>query len=96
LLCPTAWEQAVGARPALLLSRILATGQVNADDQGWMLLTPAYVESGLGFSADLQTKLLGTLEDDKLIEVQGDGRNRRVRVNVDALDEVTTGRGDNS
>jgi hypothetical protein len=85
---PQTWINRLGVRAALLLSRVLTTGQVHADEDGWVWLTPAYVEASLGFGAALQGTLLDILGDAGLVEVDGDDGQRRVRVNLERVREL--------
>jgi hypothetical protein len=84
-MVPSSWVSAVGARAALLLSRILTTAQVHASADVKVQLTDAYVGRGLGYSVVLTEKCLGRLKDAELLEVDGRGNRRWVHVRTERV-----------
>jgi hypothetical protein len=79
---------AEGVRCAALLLRIITSGRVHGDGAGWVQATDQYLAIGLGYSAELQAKLLDLLVADKLIEVEFRGRVRYLRVDLSAIERL--------
>jgi hypothetical protein len=79
---------------ALLISHVLNVGQSNADDHGWVMLTPSFVVKGLKMEAECQSKVIRRLCRKGILEVSNRGPNgsRHVRLDLNALDKLL-GRG---
>jgi hypothetical protein len=77
--------RAVGVRAAVLVTHLLAAGSLSCSPGGWVLATERYLSDGLGLSAAVQERVLASLQDQGLAEVEERGRRRYVRVDVAAI-----------
>jgi hypothetical protein len=84
---PRPLARRLGWRAAAVLVRIVTQGKSNADETGWVMATPLFIEHGTGINASEQAKVFEALEGKGLVEVQyrGTYRKRFVRVNVAKL-----------
>lgn len=67
-----------------MLAYLLNCACSNANKNGWLLATPAFIEAGTGANAKTQDKLLARLEQRGLIEVSHNNGNRFIRIDVAA------------
>jgi hypothetical protein len=73
---------ALGIISANLLMHLCCVAQSNATSGGWVLATPAFIENGLGLSAERQTRVLARLEERGLVEISQRGERRYIRIDL--------------
>jgi hypothetical protein len=92
--CPAfrRWALALGLARSVVLSHILSAARVRATPDGWLTVTPRWLEDGLGVTPERGTRILDYLAALGVIELrtspEGGPRMRQVRVDVARLAEV--------
>src|SRR5262249_46474831 len=80
---------ALTLREGAVLMTVLSLAAARADEQGFILLTVAYLRDGpLRLNAERQARVLGSLADKGLILVEGEGGKRRVKLLAAKLEDL--------
>ncbi len=80
--------RAMTLEEANLVLHIANVGRAKSDAEGFVLCTPRFQADGLGLSRPDQDRILGSLSERGIIEVQVQDGRRYVRIDLDRIEEL--------
>jgi len=74
-----------------LLLHLINFGKVRADQNGWIMATPQFLQNGLGLSTEEQAEVIARLEERGVLDVQVRPTGRYLRPNIVAIERSIKG-----
>lgn len=75
-------------REAAVVEHLLCLGRARADEDGWVLATADFLETGLQLDTESQEKIFRSLKSKGVVEVEHHGRTRYVRVSTRRIEKL--------